>query len=248
MRYFIELAYNGTRYNGWQRQPDSPSVQQTIEEGLELLLRVPCPIMGCGRTDTGVHAAHYIAHFEYESELGIPENLTFKINRVLPPDIVIRRIVPVHEKAHARFGAVSRSYRYYIAKEKSPFKQDTCYDCFFFDKIDVAKMQEAADLLLHYQDFTTFCKTGSQENTKVCIITHAQWEQTEQGLEFYISANRFLRGMVRLIVGECLNIGLGKTTVAQMRNALETNTRLHKALTVPARGLFLTDIKYPFDF
>ncbi len=242
-RYFLELAYNGTRYNGFQIQPNEPSIQEAVQHALNIILKNPIEITGCGRTDTGVHAMQYFAHFDYEGQL--PDNLIYSLNGLLKKDIAIYRCFQVSENAHARFDAISRSYVYFIDLDTNPFRQETAYYCAFAKKLDKNLVQESAALLLHYSDFETFCKSGTNVATNICHITHSEWIFGERSWEYRISANRFLRGMIRLIVGMCLNVGRGKITLEELKAALDNKLPLKQAWSVPASGLFLTDIIYP---
>lgn len=245
-RYFIELAYNGTRYAGWQRQPGAPSVQQTIEDTCSTILRTPVEITGCGRTDAGVHARQYIAHLDLPTELS--PDILHRLNRLLPPDIVLLRSIPVQPEAHARFDAYSRSYRYALSFQKNPFELDTCYFYPYQQKPDPERMQQAAALLLEYTEFYPFCKSDHDAKTLHCALSTCTWtfDATGSRAELEITSNRFLRGMVRLIVGMCLQVGIGKISLEEVREALEHQNRLKKSVSAPPQGLFLTDIRYPF--
>lgn len=245
MRYFIELAYNGTHYSGWQKQPNAPSIQQTLDEAFSLLLREKIEVTGCGRTDAGVHAAHYIAHADIEQDLH--PKFRQRINKFLPKDINISAITPMADDAHARFDATHRAYKYLISFHKDPFRQDTVYYYPYPDLPDFKKLNEAAQLLLEYKEFFPFCKSNNDAKTMKCDLFTAYWEETKdkKGLQFNISANRFLRGMVRLVVGMCLNVATGKVELNVVRKALEQQTRLPKDNSAPACGLYLTDIRYP---
>lgn len=246
MRYFLRLAYNGTNFSGWQRQPNNPTVQQILEESFSTILRSRIEITGCGRTDAGVHASSYIAHFDFDGEF--PPGFKNRINRFLPKDIAVHEITEVHDDAHARFNAVRRSYEYHIVFEKNPFLTETALAVNYGDKLDFEKMQEAAKLLLNYEDFFTFCKTNHDAKTTLCDLMRSEWVQVDGGKKwiFHISANRFLRGMVRLIVGMCLNVAEGKIDLETVREAMENKTQLKRAESAPAHGLFLTKIEYPF--
>jgi tRNA pseudouridine38-40 synthase len=245
-RYFIELAYNGTRLNGWQRQDNAPSVQAKIEDALRLILRQPTlEILGCGRTDTGVHAAQYFAHFDFDGDF--PASFLERANKLVGIDIVLKKIHAVEPDAHARFDAVRRSYTYFISFQKNPFATETAWYFPFSKQLDIEKMQQTADLLKGYAEFAPFCKTNSDAQTMLCNITEAEWIPTENGVIFSISANRFLRGMVRLIVGACINVGLGKADLSDVKTALDTQTPLIKSYSVPPTGLFLSSIVYPFE-
>jgi tRNA pseudouridine38-40 synthase len=233
----------GTGYFGWQNQPNQISVQSILEEKLSLILRHKVDITGCGRTDTGVHAINYYFHFDAPH---LPDDLLHRINRILPEDIVIHKFIPVHQEAHARFDAISRTYRYYIGRDKNPFQTHTRWHFFELPNLDLMLMQEAALLLSTYSDFYPFCKSNSNNKTMICSIAEATWETDEHGLVFQIKADRFLRGMVRLIVGMCIYIGLHKMTVQELKNAMDIQQRIPQPFSVPAHGLFLCDILYPY--
>ncbi len=245
-RFFIELAYNGTRFCGWQRQPNAPSVAQTIEEKMQLLLRKPIEIVGCGRTDSGVHAQQYFAHFDIEAPLFDPQYFLFRLNKMVGADIHLRKIIEVNTAQHARFAAISRSYEYHISFEKNIFETETTWFVTHRDRLNTDLMQQAAQILLDFKEFAPFCKTNSDAQTMFCELTESRWDFSEQRAVFHISANRFLRGMVRLIVGACMNVGEGQLSLQQLRHALETQSPLPKNYSVPPNGLFLTNIKYPF--
>lgn len=246
MRYFVELAYNGTRYYGWQRQPNQISVQEALEGAFSTILNTPIAITGCGRTDTGVHAKQYFIHFDYEGSF--PHSFDRRINKFIGPDIVLHRFWQVSPNEHARFDATHRAYEYHLTFRKNPFERETAYYFPFSHKLDRAAMQEAAQSLLDYSEFYPFCKSDTDVKTMICELRRAEWEwrPEEQKLVFHIAANRFLRGMVRLIVGMCLNVGLGKLKLEEVRQAMDKQTRIPHSLSVPPQGLFLTDIRYPF--
>jgi tRNA pseudouridine38-40 synthase len=243
MRYFIELAYKGTHFCGWQVQPNAVSVQQKIEDVLAILLREKIEIVGCGRTDTGVHARYYVAHFDYEKDF--PKNFIERANKLLGHDIVLKSIKPVDNAVHARFDAYSRSYEYHISFEKNPFTTETAWHFERHNMLNINDMQHAAEILRGYQSFAPFCKTNSDAQTMTCTIQNAEWVFKENKAVFYISANRFLRGMVRLIVGACINIGLGQMTLEDLKQALNEQRPLKKSYSVPPTGLYLVDVKYP---
>ncbi len=246
MRYFARLAYNGTRFMGWQIQPDTLTVQGHIEQTLSMILRQTIEVTGCGRTDTGVHAEDYVLHFDYDQPL--PDNFVQRLNRVIGPDVVFYTIQAVEwPEAHARFSASSRAYRYSIDLRKNPFRQETAWQFHQAPQLDIAAMNEVCKLLLEFKEFAPFCKTHAGNETMFCDVRQAQWSLENEQLVFRITANRFLRGMIRLIVGECVQVGLGKYGPEQTRRALETQTALKMPYSVPACGLFLTDIQYPFD-
>ncbi len=249
MRYFSELAYRGTNYKGWQRQPNASSVQQAIEEAMATVLGSAIEVVGCGRTDTGVHASQYFMHFDWEG--AFPKELLRRLNKLLPADIAIRSIHGVAPDAHARFDAIQRSYEYHIVLDKNPFGTHTTWHFPFFDKLDLEKTQQAAALLMNYKEFQPFCKSNTDVHTMECTLFRSEWVLDEAGptgasrrLVFHISANRFLRGMVRLIVGMCLNVGLGKVELDEVRQALDQQVLLKKSWSVPPEGLFLTEVRY----
>lgn len=246
MRYFAELSYRGTHYFGWQRQPEQVSIQETLESAFSTILRSETTITGCGRTDTGVHAKQYFLHFDHQEE--VPSNLTHRLNKLLPPDISIKRIFPVEDEAHARFDAFERSYEYYLGFEKDPFSTDLVWHFPYSEKPALEKMQQAAALLKNYDHFYTFCKSNTDVKTMECQLNRAEWvvDESRNQYVFHITANRFLRGMVRLIVGMCVNVGLNKVTLEEVDYALQSQTLLKKSLSVPPQGLYLTGIKYPF--
>ncbi|MCF8247731.1 MAG: tRNA pseudouridine(38-40) synthase TruA [Saprospiraceae bacterium] len=244
MRYFSELAYKGTNYHGWQRQLNAPSVQQAIEEALSTILGTTIAVTGCGRTDTGVHASQYFLHFDFEGKF--PEEFLRRINKLLPSDVAIRSIYEVAADAHARFDAIRRSYEYHIVLDKNPFLTDTAWHFPFFEKLDWEKTQAAAALLLNYGEFQPFCKSNTDVHTMECTLFRSEWvlDKAARRMVFHVSANRFLRGMVRLIVGMTLNVGLGKVELSEVQDALERQVLLKKSWSVPAEGLFLTEVRY----
>jgi len=245
-RYFIELAYHGQAYCGWQRQPQQKTVQETIEQALSTILNSPIDITGCGRTDTGVHASQYYAHFNYEGAL--PEAFVRRLNKFLPKDIAIQQLFQVHWDAHARFDAYQRSYEYHLHFLKNPFAISMAYQYAYPVWPDFEKMQQAARLLLHYEEFFPFCKTNHDAKTMRCTLSRCEWvyHEEENRLVFHITANRFLRGMVRLIVGMCINVGLGKLSLEAVKKAMDQQERLLKSSSAPPEGLFLTNIRYPY--
>ncbi len=243
MRYFVAFAYNGKNYCGWQYQPHSPSVQETLNKALSTLLRTPIDATGAGRTDTGVHATQMYAHFDYDGQID-SDALTKRVNAFLPKDIVVYRFIPLHDEAHARFDATSRSYEYHIHTFKDAFINEGSW--FNFHPLDVDKMNEAAQVLFDYIDFKCFSKTHTDVKTFNCKITEARWEQHGSKLVFHISADRFLRNMVRAIVGTLVEVGLGKSTVQDVRNIIESRDRNKAGFSVPAHGLYLTKVIYPY--
>ncbi|MEE9437786.1 MAG: tRNA pseudouridine(38-40) synthase TruA [Saprospiraceae bacterium] len=245
MRYFALCKYNGTEYFGWQAQKTTDNtIQGIIEKTLSTITREFVPITGCGRTDAGVHASQYYFHFDTNFEN--IDNLKYKLNSILPFSINIDNIRKVPNDAHARYNAYRRAYDYYIAYERDPFREFTTFYYPNYKKLDLNLLQEAAKLLLGYQEFVPFCKTGSNVDVKKCEIFVSEWKFTDYGLHYHIEANRFLRGMIRLIVGMCLNVARGQLNIEQVKKSLDNQVRLKTDWSVPARGLFLSDIKYPF--
>ena len=242
MRYFIELAYNGKAYHGWQNQPGEVSVQEILEKALFTLLQVNTPVIGAGRTDAGVHASQFYVHFDAE-EITEIDGLIYKLNCVLPSDIAVFDLFKVKQEAHARFDAIRRSYEYYIIQQKNPFEFDTAH--FVKNELDLEKMNLAASFLKDYTDFKCFSKSKTDVHTYNCSIVSAFWEERENKLIFHITANRFLRNMVRAIVGTLLEIGLGKIPVDRLHEIIKGRDRKNAGTSVPAKGLFLTKIEYP---
>ena len=241
MRYFITLSYDGTAYHGWQVQPHSISVQETLQHALSTLLRQPIEVVGAGRTDTGVHARMMVAHFDF-GEVDCAQ-LRYKLNKLLPSDIAIQKVEPVAEDCHARFSATSRTYHYFIHVEKNPFLR--AYSWQVYGRLDFDRMNEAAKVLLEYEDFTSFSKVNTDVKTNLCQVTEACWEELEPGVwRFTITANRFLRNMVRAIVGTLVEVGRGKLTVEGFRKVIEEKNRCSAGESVPGHALFLVDIKY----
>lgn len=246
MRYFVELSYKGTPFHGWQVQPKKMSVQQVLQDAFSTILRSQILITGCGRTDTGVHASQYFFHFDFEGDL--PKSFTNRLNKFLPPDISIFRIFAA-PSFHARFDASYRAYTYRMIFQKNPFLQDLAFRYPYPNRPDYDKMQAAAKLLLNYSAFFPFCKTNSDAKTMICEIFECKWVKTNTEIEewqFHIAANRFLRGMVRLIVGMCINVGTGKLSINEVKNALDQQTRLPLDWSVPAEGLYLSEVRYDF--
>ena len=241
MRYFIELSYHGKNYHGWQIQPDVISVQQKVNNALSIMLQQEISVVGAGRTDTGVHASQMFAHFDVAQE--IVGNVVFKLNSILPEDIVVYKVFLVANDKHARFDALSRSYAYKICLGRNPFLLDFTWQI-HSQKFNIDLMNEAAQLLLAYKDFESFSKVKTEVHTFNCDITKAVWIENGDELIFYISANRFLRNMVRAIVGTLIEVGSGKKTVKDFREIIESKNRSKAGLSVPAKGLFLTAIKY----
>jgi tRNA pseudouridine38-40 synthase len=241
-RYFIFLAYNGKNYCGWQIQPNGLSVQEKLEQCLSLLLRSPISVTGAGRTDTGVHARKMAAHFDYDGSDLNPETLADKLNRILPFDIAVYSIVPVPATAHARFDAISRTYKYYLVQMKNPFCYDTAYK--ITHPLDFERMNRAAALLPEYTDFTAFSKLHTDVKTNNCRVKKAEWEKEGEFWVFTIEADRFLRNMVRAIVGTLLDVGRGKLSVAGFQEIIESKDRRKAGTSAPAHALFLHEIEY----
>lgn len=241
-RYQIQLSYLGTRYFGWQRQPNAISVQEEIEKALSTILREEITVVGAGRTDTGVHASFYVLHFDSLTEISDDTDLAYHLNRFLPNDIAIQKIEKTSDVFHARFSAVSRTYKYYISTVKDPFTIETSYQ--FTVPLDIDKMNEAAKVLFEFTDFTSFAKLHTDVKTNICKIFQAEWEKSGTMLVFTIKADRFLRNMVRAIVGTLLEVGKGKITVDDFRKIIESKHRGAAGTSVPPQGLFLVDIGY----
>lgn len=243
LRYFIEFSYNGSNYFGYQIQPKDISVQEVLENALSTILRTPIKTTGAGRTDTGVHAKKIFAHFDTEQIL--QENLVYQLNSFLPNDISVKRIFEVRNDFHARFDATYRTYEYYISLTKNPFTENTAWQ-HWRRNLDVEKMNEACKILFEYEDFESFAKVGGDNKTTLCKIYKAFWEQNETELKFTISANRFLRNMVRAIVGTMVEIGSGKIQPENLRTIIEAKYRNAAGSSAPAHGLFLVDVGYEF--
>ena len=246
MRYFIELQYNGAAYCGWQRQTDMPSVQQTLERALSTLLREKIEVVGAGRTDTGVNASYYVAHFDVSSPIADLGHTVYKLNFLLPDDIAARRILPVRGDGHARFDAREREYRYFIESRKNPFTRAFSWQ--YYVPLDVEKMNRAAAFLLEWRDFTSFAKLNSNNRTNICHVMHAAWTVESEGrLCFTIRADRFLRNMVRAIVGTLVDVGRGRYTVEQFEEIVRSLDLSRSSSSAPAQGLFLSDVRYPAE-
>ena len=266
MRYFITLSYDGTRYHGWQIQPNGDSIQQRLQEALSTLLRQPIEVVGAGRTDTGVHARMMVAHFSltpnpspvgeggcaeaaecsplsHGSGVGGEAALAYKLNKLLPQDIAVQEIRQVADDMHARFSATERTYHYYIHTRKDPFLQAYSWQVTY--PLSFERMNEAAKVLLEYKDFTSFSKVNTDTRTNLCDLRSAHWDEVAPGQwRFTITANRFLRNMVRAIVGTLVEVGRGKLSIDDVRRIVEAKDRCQAGESVPAKGLFLADIKY----
>ena len=243
-RYFLHLRYKGTNFFGWQIQPDHPSIQEEIENSLTKIHgNEPVKITGCGRTDTGVHATNYYAHFD-SNLIENNEEFTHKLNTMLPVDVSILKLITVQNESHARFDATKRTYHYFIHNEKDPFVEDVSY-LFKYD-LDVYEMNKACLILKEYSDFECFSKVKTDVTNFECEIFNAIWIKSDKGLVFSISANRFLRNMVRAIVGTMIEIGQNKITLDEFRKIIESKNRSEAGKSAPAKGLFLADIEYPY--
>jgi tRNA pseudouridine38-40 synthase len=242
MRYFIELSYKGTAYNGWQRQNNSLGVQQVLEEAMSKVLRQPIEITGSSRTDTGVHAEQQFAHFDF-NEIADAGKLVYQINGLIPRDIAVQHIYAVPEDTNSRFAATHRRYEYRISRSKNPFLPNLAYVT--RAELDIEKMNEAASLLLQYIDFESFSKIHTQVNNFRCSISEAIWQEQGGLLIFSVQSNRFLRGMVRALVGTMLEVGKGKRTVADFEEVIKARDRKKAGAQAPAEGLFLVEVGYP---
>ena len=243
-RYFIFISYKGTSYHGWQIQPNSLTVQKILDNALSVVLNEEITTTGAGRTDTGVHATVFCAHFDsFSTDLSIKKNLIFRLNRYLPADISVISIKKVVPEANARFSAISRTYKYYISKIKDPFIHNSSW--FLFGDIDTAAMNSAGTLLLNHSDFTSFSKLHSNTKTNICKIHIALWEESDSRLVFTIRADRFLRNMVRAIVGTMVEVGFGKISTQEFNDIIFARDRGRAGKSAPAKGLFLEDIEYP---
>jgi tRNA pseudouridine38-40 synthase len=247
-RFFITFSYDGTRYHGWQIQPNGDSVQERLQQALSLLLRENVVVTGAGRTDAGVHARMMVAHFDtmsaFMAEEGIDcAQLVYKLNKLLPYDIAVQKVEQVGNDLHARFSATSRTYHYYIHTVKDPFRK--AYSCEIHYPLDFAKMNEAARLLMDWEDFGTFCKSGADVKTTICHVTSAEWHQTSPSEWYFeITANRFLRNMVRAVVGTLVEVGRGRLALDEFRKVVASGRRTEAGESMPGHALFLEDIKY----
>lgn len=244
MRYFLEFAYNGTHYHGWQLQPNAKTVQETLTHAISTLLRKPIELIGAGRTDAGVHAKQMYAHFDYDETFN-KVSLIQKMNSFLPEDIVVFDILTVADDAHARFDATARTYEYHMHLSKDAFCNDLSF--YHFRPLNISLMNEAAKILFEYEDFECFSKTHTDVFTFNCTIYKAEWEVKDKNkLIFTVSANRFLRNMVRAIVGTLINVGLEKIALDDFRKIIESKNRGNAGFSVPGKGLFLTKVSYPY--
>ncbi|MBR4730526.1 MAG: tRNA pseudouridine(38-40) synthase TruA [Prevotella sp.] len=243
MRYFITLSYDGTRYHGWQIQPNGVSVQEKLEWALSTLLREEISVTGAGRTDAGVHARMMVAHFDLRSQELDCGQLVYKLNRLLPQDIAVQKVEAVSDEMHARFSAKLRTYHYYIHTCKNPFLR--AYSCEIHYPLDFAKMNEAGRRLMGYDDFGAFCKSGADVKTTLCQVTKAEWVQTSPTTWYFeITANRFLRNMVRAVVGTMIDVGRGRLTIEEFCKVIEGKRRTEAGESMPGNALFLEKIDY----
>jgi len=243
MRFFITLSYDGTRYHGWQVQPNGPSVQEKLQWALSTILRQDIQVTGAGRTDSGVHARMMVAHFDVETMNFDLHDLAYKLNRLLPQDIAIQKMELVSNEMHARFSATSRTYHYYIHTVKDPFLR--AYSCELHYPLDFQLMNEAAAVLMTYEDFGAFCKAHADVKTTLCHITAAEWHQTSNSTWYFeITANRFLRNMVRAVVGTLIDVGRRRLSLDDFRKVIEGKRRTEAGESMPANALFLEDVQY----
>ena len=241
-RYFITLSYDGTRFHGWQVQPNGVSVQEVLEDALGKLLRQPTPVTGAGRTDAGVHAREMVAHFDTDQQID-GKQMIYRLNRILPRDVAVYSVREVPQEMHARFSAVRRMYHYYIHTAKAPFLRH--YSCELHHPLDFQLMNEAAETLLSYSDFGAFCKSHSDVKTTLCTIYAARWHQiSDEAWYFEIAANRFLRNMVRAVVGTLIEVGRHRLTVEEFKQVIETGSRSAAGESMPAHALFLEQVDY----
>jgi tRNA pseudouridine38-40 synthase len=243
LRFFIEISYKGTNYHGWQFQPNAVSVQEHLNKAFTIILKTNIEVVGAGRTDAGVHAEQLYAHFDFEKALDI-SLIKYKVNSILPNDIVVKYIFKVKNDAHARFDAVKRSYEYRIYLGRNPFENETTWQL-INKKLNVDKMNEAAKILLTFSNFKCFSRSNTDVKTYNCKISNAAWVFENQKLTFYISADRFLRNMVRAIVGTLLDVGMEKTTIEEFKKIIKSKDRKNAGASAPPQGLFLTEVIYP---
>ena len=244
-RYFLRIAYDGSPYCGWQMQPNALTVQQKLQETMQLFCDLVGDTLGCGRTDTGVHAREFYLHFDCNEPIANESEFVYKLNRVLPESIAVYQVLKVGTTAHCRFDATSRTYEYYILQKKNPFIKNAWYNA---SDLNLQVMNEGCKLLMTYEDFTSFSKSNTQVFTNNCAITRACWEQKEELLVFTVQANRFLRNMVRALVGSLVDLGKQKYDLAHFKNIIESKNRSKAGLSVPAQGLFLTEVNYPLYY
>ncbi|MRX65043.1 tRNA pseudouridine(38-40) synthase TruA [Maribacter luteus] len=242
MRYFIVFSYFGKSYHGWQNQPNAITVQEVFEEAMSKLLREKIALVGAGRTDAGVHAKQMYAHFDFDGEVD-SDVLVYRLNAFLPEDIAVSKLFPVEKNAHARFDAIERTYEYWIVQQKDPFHMHSAH--YVKHPLDVNAMNQAAKLLLDHDDFECFSKSNTDVHTYLCDVKKAEWAVESDKLVFTITADRFLRNMVRAVVGTLLDVGIGKTGLGHVNEVLNGKDRSKAGASVPAKGLYLTKIIYP---
>lgn len=243
-RYFLEISYKGTAYSGFQTQENAVTVQSELEKAIAILQREAVSLTGSSRTDAGVHALQNYFHFDFSGVLH--PQFVYKLNAILPPDIVLHKLIPVREEAHCRFDAIAREYKYFIYRAKNPFLQDRAY--YFPYQLDTERMQAAAALLLEYQDFTSFSKRNTQVKTFHCKLELSEWKQEGAYLVYHVKGNRFLRGMVRALTATMLKAGRGKISLDEFRAIIEARDCTKASFAVPPHGLFLQNVHYPGDY
>ena len=242
MRYFITFSYDGTCYHGWQVQPNAATVQERLNDALSKLLPTPTECVGAGRTDAGVHASKMVAHFDTEQSLDL-EQFAFRLNRILPEDIAVDGVKQVADDLHARFSAIRRTYHYFVYTKKNPYRRHYAHRLTFVP--DYELMNQAAALLLDAEDFTSFSKLNNDQKTNICDVQHARWVQIEEDYwRFEITANRFLRNMVRAVVGTLLEVGRGRMSIDEFRKVIAVQNRCSAGESVAANALFLVDVQY----
>ena len=244
-RYFLKIAYDGSPYCGWQMQPNALTVQQKLQETLQLFCDLEGDTLGCGRTDTGVHSLEFYLHFNCKNTIENKEEFIYKLNRVLPESIAVYELYKVGIDAHCRFDAVSRTYEYHILPTKNPFVKNAWYNS---SQLNLKAMQQGCELLMKYEDFTSFSKSNTQVFTNNCQIAKAFWKQNDETLVFTIQSNRFLRNMVRAVVGSLVDLGKEKYDLSHFKTIIESKSRSKAGLSVPAKGLFLTEVLYPKNY
>jgi tRNA pseudouridine38-40 synthase len=243
LRFVLEIAYKGTNYHGWQFQNNSITVQQVIEEALTRILRNKISVIGCGRTDTAVHASQFFLHFDFEDK--IPTKFIFRLNQILPPDVAVYDVFEVNSKFHSRFDATYRKYIYKTSYKKNPFLIDE--HLHLWKNPDIDKMNKGCTELLQHQDFAAFCKSGSDNKTTLCNLMECEWIETKDGLEFHVKADRFLRNMVRALVGTLLDLGYGDISLEDLNAIIKSKNRSNSGKSVAARGLYLAEVGYNWD-
>lgn len=243
-RYFLEISYKGTAYSGFQTQENAVTVQSELEKAIAILQRETVSLTGSSRTDAGVHALQNYFHFDFSAVLH--PQFVYKLNAILPPDIVLHKLIPVGEEAHSRFDAIAREYKYFIYRAKDPFLQDKAY--YFPYQLDTARMQSAAALLLEYQDFTSFSKRNTQVKNFLCRLELSEWKQEGKCLIYHVKGNRFLRGMVRALTATMLKVGRGKISLDEFRAVIEARDCTKASFAVPPHGLFLMNVHYPGEY